>query len=160
MLLTAEWNGNPGPILRRQILLILLLPFKFNLFKILDLVSIKCVMIILHTATGSEVFLVKSCKVYFKYPSPSQRFPCTFKTVTSSSSFWSALTQSTLKCQKYIKETFNLYTAWHGYSLILWQSFYGKRAKSLEKLFPSAWEMQFADFLEISGNGCANTIPH
>ena len=51
---------------------------------------------------------------------------------------WSALTQLILRCLKYIKGIFNPYAVWHSYSLIPRQSFSGKRAKSLEKIFSSS----------------------
>ena len=51
---------------------------------------------------------------------------------------WQALTQLTLRCLKYIKGVFNPYAIWHSYFLIPWQSFYGKRAKSLETIFSSS----------------------
>ena len=38
-------------------------------------------------------------------------------------------------CLKYMKEMFSPDVTWHSYFLIPWQSFYGKRAKSLEKIF-------------------------
>ena len=47
---------------------------------------------------------------------------------------------------------------WHSYFLILWQSFYEKRVKSLEKLFFQLSKRNFADFNEISGNRCANSL--
>ena len=50
---------------------------------------------------------------------------------------WQALTQLTLRCLKYVKEILNSYSFWHSYFLIPWQSFHGKRAKSLEKFFSS-----------------------
>ena len=48
---------------------------------------------------------------------------------------WSALIQLTLRCLKYIKGIFNSCIVWHSYFLIPRQSFYGKRAKSLEEIF-------------------------
>ena len=51
---------------------------------------------------------------------------------------WSALTQLTLKCLKYIKGIFNPYAVWHSYLLIPHHSFQGKRAKSLKKIFSSS----------------------
>ena len=51
---------------------------------------------------------------------------------------WKALTQPTLRCLKYIKGIFHPYAVWHSYFLIIRQSFYGKRAKSLEKFFSSS----------------------
>ena len=59
---------------------------------------------------------------------------------------WSALIQLTLRCLKYIKGIFNLYAVWHSYFLIPRQSFCGKRAKSLEKIFFPALKMQFGWF--------------
>ena len=49
-----------------------------------------------------------------------------------------ALTQLTLRYLKYIKGIFNPYAVWHSYFLIPRQSFYRKRAKSLEKFFSSS----------------------
>ena len=48
------------------------------------------------------------------------------------------MTQLTLRCLKYIKGIFNPYAVWHSYFLIPRQSFQGKRAKSLERIFPSS----------------------
>ena len=45
------------------------------------------------------------------------------------------LTQLTLMCLEYIKEMFIPNVIWHSYFWIPRQSFYGKRAKSLEKFF-------------------------
>ena len=50
---------------------------------------------------------------------------------------WQALTQRTLRCRKYIIGIFNSDAVWRSYFLIRRQSFYGKRAKSLEKIFSS-----------------------
>ena len=38
---------------------------------------------------------------------------------------------------------------WHSYILIPRQSFYGKRPKSLEKLFLQLWKCNLFDFIEI-----------
>ena len=73
---------------------------------------------------------------------------------------WWALTQLTLRCLKYIKGIFNPYTVWHSYFLIPRQSFYEKRAKSLEKTFFQLWKRSLVDFIEISENRCANTNIH
>ena len=35
-----------------------------------------------------------------------------------------------------------------------YQSFYEKRAKSLEKFFPQLWKSDFDDFFQIAGNKC------
>ena len=51
---------------------------------------------------------------------------------------WQALTQQTLRCPEYTKGIFNPYAIWHSYFLIPQQSFYGKRAKSLEKICSSS----------------------
>ena len=37
---------------------------------------------------------------------------------------------------------------------VLKQSFYEKRAKSLEKFFLQLWKSDFDDFLQITGNKC------
>ena len=37
------------------------------------------------------------------------------------------------------------------------QSFYEKRAKSLEKFFLQLWKSDFDDFLQITGNKCIRT---
>ena len=65
--------------------------------------------------------------------------------------------QLTLWCLKYIKGIFNPYAVWHSYFLIPRQSFYGKIAKLLEKIFFQLWKCNLVDFIEISGNRCANT---
>ena len=39
-------------------------------------------------------------------------------------------------------------TVWHNYSLIRWQSFYGRKAKSLEKLLSSAGNAVLLVFLK------------
>ena len=39
-------------------------------------------------------------------------------------------------------------------TLILKQSFYEKRAKSLEKFFLQLWKSDFRDFPQITGNKC------
>ena len=49
-----------------------------------------------------------------------------------------ALTQLASRRLKYIKGIFNPYAVWQSYFLIPRQSFYGKRAKSLEKIFSSS----------------------
>ena len=41
---------------------------------------------------------------------------------------------------------------WRSSSLIPLQSFYGKRAKSLEKFFLQFWKCNLVDFIEIPGN--------
>ena len=46
---------------------------------------------------------------------------------------WYALAQLTLRCLKYMKGMFSPNVTWYSYFLIPWQSFSGKRAKSLEK---------------------------
>ena len=51
---------------------------------------------------------------------------------------WLALRQLTLMCLKYMKGMFSPNVTWHSYFLILWHSFYGKRAKSLENFFYSS----------------------
>ena len=71
-----------------------------------------------------------------------------------------ALTQLTLMCLKYMKGMFSFNVTWHGYFLIPWQSFYGKRAKSFEKFFLQFWKCNLFDFIEISGNICASTNIH
>ena len=40
------------------------------------------------------------------------------------------------------------------------QSFYTKRAKSLETIFFQLWKCNLVDFIKISGNRCANTNIH
>ena len=45
-------------------------------------------------------------------------------------------------------------------ALIPHQSFFGKRAKSLDKFFLQLWKCDLVDFIEISGNRCANTSFH
>ena len=62
----------------------------------------------------------------------------------------SVLAQLLLKCQKYIKEMFNPYIVWHSYFLILWQSYYGKRAKLLEKFYLQLWKWILLKYQEIS----------
>ena len=73
---------------------------------------------------------------------------------------WEALTQLTLRCLKYIKGIFSPHAVWHSCFWIPPQSFYGKRAKSLEKTFFQLWKCNLVDFIEISGNRCANTNIH
>ena len=51
---------------------------------------------------------------------------------------WLALTQLTLRCLKYMKGVFSPHSVWHSCFLIPPQSFYRKRAKSLEKIFSSS----------------------
>ena len=46
---------------------------------------------------------------------------------------------------------------WHSYFLILWQSFCGRRAKSLKNFFLNPWKCNLFDFVERSGDRCANT---
>ena len=70
---------------------------------------------------------------------------------------WQALTQLTLMCLKYKKGRFSPNVTWLSYFLILWHSLYGKREKSLEKFFLQLWKSNLFDFIEISGNVCANT---
>ena len=50
------------------------------------------------------------------------------------------------RCLKYMKGIFSPYAVWHSCFLIPPQSFYGKRAKSLEKFFFPALKMQFGLF--------------
>ena len=59
-------------------------------------------------------------------------------------------------CLKYTKEMFSFNVTWHSYFLMPWQSFHEKRAKSLEKVFLQLWKCNLFDFIEISGNICAN----
>ena len=70
------------------------------------------------------------------------------------------LTQLTLMYLKYIGGMFCLNVIWHSYFLTPRQSFYRKRAKSLEKYFIQLWKCNLVDFIEISGNGYANTNIH
>ena len=51
---------------------------------------------------------------------------------------WSALTLTTLRCLKYIKGIFSPYAVWYSYFSIPRQSFFRKRAKSLEEIFSSS----------------------
>ena len=81
---------------------------------------------------------------------------CCFFSINVLSNIALSFSQSvTLMCLKYMKGMFSPNAIWHRYFLIPWQSFYGKRAKSLEKFFLTL-EMQFVRFYEVSGNRCAN----
>ena len=51
---------------------------------------------------------------------------------------WKPLTQLTLRCLKNIKGIFSPYAVWHSFFSIPLQSFYRKRAKSLEEIFSSS----------------------
>ena len=61
---------------------------------------------------------------------------------------WLALTQLILRCLKYVKGIFNPCAIWHSYCLIPRQSFYGKRVKSLEKVFSSSENVIWAILLK------------
>ena len=56
-----------------------------------------------------------------------------------------------------MKGMFSPDVSWHSYFMIPWQSFYGKRAKWLEKFFLQLWKCNLFDFIEISGNISPNT---
>ena len=71
-----------------------------------------------------------------------------------------ALTQLTLRCLKFIKGIFIPHAVWQRCFLIPPQSFYGKRTKSLKKIFSSSENAIWSIFLEISRNRCANTNIH
>ena len=69
-------------------------------------------------------------------------------------------TQLTFRCLKYIKGIFSPDAVCHSYFLIPWQSFYAKGAKSLKRSFFQLSKRNLVDFIEISGNRCANTNIH
>ena len=66
---------------------------------------------------------------------------------------------TSIMCLKYMKGMLSLNITWHSYFLIPWQSFYGKRAKSLKKFFLQLWK-SVLEFIEISRNICPNTNLH
>ena len=74
---------------------------------------------------------------------------------------WSALTQLSLRCLKYIKRIFNPVAVWHSYFLISWHAvILRKKSKIVGENFFQVCKCNLVDFIEISGNSCANTNIH
>ena len=74
---------------------------------------------------------------------------------------WKALTQLNLKCLQYHKGMFNLYVVWHNYILTpSVGSYFTEIERNRWRLLLQLLKCNFINFIEISGDRCANTNLH